>query len=97
MSKKQRTLYALVTVVAIIDGVRKSFAPGKPVTGLHKADEDALIACGSLEDRNATAADAEAASEAQAVADAEFAKAREAVQAQQETIATPPAGDVAKT
>lgn len=93
---KQRNLIALVAVVAMIDGVRTTIAPGEPVTGLHKHDEDALIACGSIEDRTAIAEDAKADAKAQAKADAEFQAAREAVMAQQETIAAPDA-DAAKT
>lgn len=88
---KQRNLIALVAVVAIIDGVRTTIAPGEPVTGLHKHDEDALIACGSLEDRTAMAEDAKADAKAQAAADAEFQAAREAVMARAETIAAPAA------
>ena len=86
---KQRNLIALVAVVAMIDGVRTTIEPGEPVTGLHKHDEDALIACGSVEDRTAVAEDAKADAKAQAAADAEFQAAREAVLAQQETIAAP--------
>lgn len=89
MSK--RNLIALVAVVAIIDGVRTTIAPGEPVTGLHKHDEDALIACGSVEDRTAMAEDAKADAKAQAAADAEFQAARDAVMARAETIAAPPA------
>ncbi len=92
---KQRTLIALVAVVAIIDGVRTTIAPGEPVTGLHKHDEDALIACGSVEDRTAAADDAKADAKAQAKADAEFQAAREAVIAQQETVAAPAPAPVA--
>lgn len=88
---KQRNLIALVAVAAIIDGVRSTIAPGEPVTGLHKHDEDALIACGSLEDRTAMAEDAKADAKAQAAADAEFQAAREAVLARAETIAPAPA------
>ena len=88
---KQRNLIALVAVAAIIDGVRSTIAPGEPVTGLHKHDEDALIACGSLEERTAMAEDAKADAKAQAAADAEFQAAREAVLARAETIAPAPA------
>lgn len=88
---KQRTLIALVAVVVLVDGVRSTIAPGEPVTGLHKHDEDALIACGSVEDRTAMAEDAKADAKAQAAADAEFQAAREAVIARAETIAAPPA------
>lgn len=97
MSK--RNLIALVAVVVLVDGVRSTIAPGEPVTGLHKHDEDALIACGSVEDRTATDKAEKAAARDQAKADAEFAAARAAVQAQQETIAPAGAqgGDAAKT
>ena len=88
---KQRTLIALVAVVAMIDGVRTTIEPGEPVTGLHKHDEDALIACGSVEDRTAAADAAKADAKAQSAADAEFQAARDAVMAQQETIAALPA------
>jgi hypothetical protein len=92
---KTRTLIALVAVVTMIDGQRKTFEPGEQVTGLHKADEDALIACGSLEDRSASEKDAKAAEREQAKAEAEFQAAREAVQAQQATIAPVAAADTA--
>ena len=86
---KQRNLIALVAIAALVDGARTTIAPGEPVTGLHKHDEDALIACGSVEDRTAVAEDAKADAKAQAKADAEFQAARDAVMAQQETIAAP--------
>lgn len=84
---KTRTLIALVAIATIVDGQRKTFGPGEQVTGLHKADEDALISCGSLEDRSASEKEAKAAEREQAKAEAEFQAAREAVQAQQATIA----------
>lgn len=90
MTKKTGLLIALVAVATMIDGRRVSFAPGYEVIGLHKADADALIACGAIEDRAAVEADAKADARVQAEADAQFAAAREAVQAQAETIAAPP-------
>lgn len=101
MAKKTGALIALVTVVALVDGVRTIYEPGDEVKGLHPKDVETLILAGSIEDQSVREKAEKAAEREQAKADAEFAAARAAVQAHQETIATPPAaasgGDAAKT
>jgi hypothetical protein len=94
MAKKTGALIALVTVVALVDGVRTIYEPGDEVKGLHPKDVETLILAGSIEDQSATEKAEKAAERSQAAADAEFAAARAAVQQQQETIA--PAADAAK-
>lgn len=101
MAKKTGALIALVTVVALVDGVRTVYESGDEVKGLHPKDVENLILAGSIEDQSATERAEKAAEREQAKADAEFAAARQAVQAHQETIAAPPTqstgGEVAKT
>lgn len=79
-------LKALVTVDVFVKGERTQFAPGDEVTGLNKVDIEDLIASGSIEDTEATAAAAKKAEAAEKKASKEFADARKAVQDSQAAI-----------
>jgi hypothetical protein len=77
---------ALVTVDVFVKGERTQFAPGDEVTGLSKVDIADLIASGSIEDIEATAAFDKKAEAADKKAAKEFADARKAVQDSQAAI-----------
>lgn len=80
-------LKALVTVVTMVDGERREFAPGEDLPELHEHDRAALLASGAIEDTEATAAGKKAAAAAEKKAGKEFAAARAAVQSAEESTA----------
>lgn len=81
------TLKALVQVDAMVDGVRKSFAPGETLPDLHPHDVTQLKAMGAVEDTVETAAEAKKALAAEKDAGKDFAKARANVLAAEESTA----------
>lgn len=88
-------LIAKIKVSALVEGVRKEFAPGEPVEGLQEHDIASLIEMGALEDeRLSRIAQQKHASEVEK-ADREFQAARQRVKAEQQTRASdaPTAGD----
>lgn len=78
-------LIAKVTVVAMVDGERKEFAPGDPLPDMHKHDIEALKKMGAIEDPADTDAALKAAKAAEKKAGAEFNAARKAVQSAEES------------
>ena len=84
-------LIALVALALIIQGVRVTVQPGEEVTGLNKVDIADLLASGSIEDTDETAAQDKKDAVAEKKADKEFQDARKAVQASQAAIEAPAA------
>jgi len=92
-------LIALVTVLATVEGKRVEIAPGEPVPELPAHDVEQLLAMNAIEDADAKAAQVKADAKAEREGLKEFEAAREAVQAQAQSIApaqpqepSPPAG-----
>lgn len=80
-------LIALVTVAAIVDGVRQDFAPGSELPKLSAHDTAELKRMGSIEDLDETAAAEKAAGRANAKAAGDFADEKKAVIAAQASTA----------
>lgn len=78
-------LIAKVTVITMVDGERKEFAPGEPLPEMHPHDVAALKAMGSIEDEADTAAALKAEKAAEKKSTAEFNAARKAVQSAEES------------
>lgn len=83
-------LKALVTVVTMVDGVRKEFQPGEELPELHAHDKAALLAAGAIEDTAEAERSARAKAAAEKKAGKEFAAAKAAVQAANESVAVDP-------
>jgi hypothetical protein len=86
-----RRLIALVTVIAIVDGLRTTFEPGSPLPeDLPAHDVAELKKMGSIEDLDETDAADKATRKGDKAASLEFEKARKDVAAQLASIAAPP-------
>ena len=84
-------LIALVAVVVGAGADRVTIPPGEEVKGLSKVGIAELLASGSIEDVDATAATEKKDAAAEAKAGKEFQEARKVVQAKQADIAPPTA------
>lgn len=89
MSKKQ--YIAAVLVTCYVDGVRTDVPAGKPLPPLSEHDTEQLLKMAAISDPEAEAAAAAAEKRAEKKAGKEFADARAAVQAADESIKAPDA------
>lgn len=80
-------LIAKVTVLALVDGKRVEIPPGDPLPELPAHDVEQLLAMDAIEDADAVAAQAKADAKAEREGLKGFEAAREAVQAQAQSIA----------
>ena len=80
-------LIAIVSVMTLVAGVRTEIPPGEEVTGLHPVDVEELKRIGSIVDEDEELAKQKAADKAERAAGREFANARKALQAADESIA----------
>jgi hypothetical protein len=89
-------LIALVTVVAIVDGVRTEFPPGSDLPELPEHDVKELKRMGAIQDPVDVAAADKADARATAKAQGDFEREREAIQAANASTQTnEPTGDPA--
>ena len=80
-------LIALVTVVAIVDGVRQEFLPGAELPELAEHDVQELKRMNAVEDLEETALVEKSASKADAKAAGNFQRERKAITAAQASTA----------
>lgn len=92
MAKK---LIALVTVLAVVNGIRQEFPPGSELPELPEHDVQELKRMNAIEDVSETMADNKATAKSLELAQADFERERQAIVASNASIEEAPAASPA--